>query len=394
VYGGYVLAMGWALLVARFGSLGFPRAVLRLIPKYRVQQKAGKLRGLMKAARQFTVAGTVLVSALIAASLLGLEAFSPDAQTATLAGMVVALPLALFRLETEVVRAFDRVVRAYAVSEVARPLLVIGGIVLLPLAIRPQSTPGLLLWVGVVLALCASALFFLSRRRKGDAARPAQLVMQRRAWLRVSVPMLIAGGFLLLITKTDVFVVGALLGTEEAGWYGAALQTAHIVLFVGVALDAVATPRLSQFHTEGDRGELQRFVSQLAHAHFWPSCVLAILLVLSSPIILGWFGPGFAAHRLELLILVGGLLVNAGTGGLTPLLLMTGYQRTCAWIYGVSALLNLVLNLVGVSLFGLTGAAVATALTILFWSVWQYVVCVQRLEIYPTILDALRSRPR
>jgi O-antigen/teichoic acid export membrane protein len=92
---------------------------------------------------------------------------------------------------------------------------------------------------------------------------------------------------------------------------------------------------------------------------------------------------------------VGGLLVNASTGAQSFFLTMTGRERPCMWIHAGCAVLNIALNAAGITLYGIVGAAVATALSLVVLNVWIHRTVVRELHVIPSILAFLprRSHP-
>ena len=70
---------------------------------------------------------------------------------------------------------------------------------------------------------------------------------------------------------------------------------------------------------------------------FWPSLVLAGMLFAWPGLVLAAFGAEFEGAATVVRILAVGQLVNALTGPAGYLLLLTGAQRTVAWVYGAAA---------------------------------------------------------
>lgn len=391
IYGMYLLAMGWAVLLSRFEGLGLPTAVLRLVPEYDTKKKYGLLRGLLRSSRGMVI-GTGLLVSLIATLAFHVLPLFPDAQMpAVLAGVWLAPLLALVGLETEFLRAHGRVVWAYAPPRLMRPLLLMAGIGVVAFGPLPGSTPLVLGLVGGLLILVFLVQYTGTGRVFPSPTYSASPQYDLRAWVQLAGPLFLMKGFRIIIAKTDLLVIGALLPAEQVGLYGAALRTAQVITFVGMALDSIASSAVTRLHTKGELDELQRFAGRIAQFYFWPTFLLAMGIAGTAPFILGLFGPSFVASQPALLVLMGGLLVNASTGCQNYLLTLTGHHRVCTWIYGCAMVLNLVLNVAGITAFGTMGAALATAGTMLFWNGCMYLLVVQRLGIDPTIFAFFRS---
>jgi O-antigen/teichoic acid export membrane protein len=81
------------------------------------------------------------------------------------------------------------------------------------------------------------------------------------------------------------------------------------------------------------------------------------------------FGPGFDAGYPLLFLLVFGVVARAAVGPCESLLTMSGNQNICAGVYALTLALNIGLNVVFIPLFGLWGAAIATAFAMIFEAV-------------------------
>ena len=105
------------------------------------------------------------------------------------------------------------------------------------------------------------------------------------------------------------------------------------------------------------------------------------------------FGPAFGEGYPLLFILSIGLLFRASIGPAESLLTMAGQQGICAAIYTAMFILNVVLNVALIPIFGLAGAAIATATALIIETIALYTVTASRLGIRCSILTAFRQQP-
>jgi O-antigen/teichoic acid export membrane protein len=155
-----------------------------------------------------------------------------------------------------------------------------------------------------------------------------------------------------------------------------------------------AAPTIAALYAERGRKGLEALLHTTAHLVFWPSLLISIGLIVFSESILRSFGEEFIAVRWEMIILIGGQLVNSGVGSVGALLNMVGYQRENARVFAVGALVNVVLNAIGIPLFGMTGAAMAAMLTMVLWNVWLHAIAKRKLNIRTSIVAAVISQLR
>ena len=117
--------------------------------------------------------------------------------------------------------------------------------------------------------------------------------------------------------------------------------------------------------------------------------VISLFLLGFTQPILNLFGSDFIAARWVLLTLIVGKLINAFTGPVGYLLDLTGYQNQSALIRSCSTLVNVILNFIAIPLFGMLGAAIATALTFGIEKLWIQLFAYKKLGIYASIFTPL-----
>ena len=86
-----------------------------------------------------------------------------------------------------------------------------------------------------------------------------------------------------------------------------------------------------------------------------------------------------------MVILIGGTAVSALSGSVGFLMVMTKHQKEASVIITVSAVLNVVLNVLLIPRLGLVGAAVSTAATTVLWNLIMLVFVQRRLNINSTV---------
>jgi O-antigen/teichoic acid export membrane protein len=97
------------------------------------------------------------------------------------------------------------------------------------------------------------------------------------------------------------------------------------------------------------------------------------------------FGPEFERGSTALSILLVGQVVNVAAGPVGVLLTMTGHEKRVAAAVGASACCNLLLNLLLIPRFGIEGAAVASAVSLILWNAAMLLWSLRRLRINPTV---------
>ncbi|GGD11917.1 oligosaccharide flippase family protein [Pyruvatibacter mobilis] len=360
-FGIYAYVWTWVILLGTMAPLGLNTSVLRFIPEYVARRRWRRLWGLLARANLIVLGSGLVVGAAAALTLLLLEPVIDAYYVMPFAVALIALPIfAMADIQESAARAFGWVTLAYIIPYVVRPLMLLGGIGALVLAgLSPDAVTAMLAMTSACalgLALQASILF-RGIRRTVPRARPRY---HAAYWLRISMPMLVFEGAYLLMSSTDVIMLGQIEDPASVAIYFAAARTASLIGFVYFAITARAVPKFSEINASGTRADLQAFLDGVNRMSFWPSIAGALALLSVGGYVLTLFGPGFDAGHIVLLILVMGYVARCTVGPLEYLLSMTGKQMVATWVICTSAALNLGLNALLIPEFGTMGAAIAT----------------------------------
>jgi O-antigen/teichoic acid export membrane protein len=392
-YGVYDYALAMGIFWAFIAELGLPTAVLRFISIYKAQSDWAHLRGIIWGSWWQTLILGFITSLCGTGILLWLNAaHGLGAYTIPLTLGIWTIPtVALMSLQKEIIRAFEQIILSYGPSLILQPLLLIGMVVIWQLWRELTSAVAMVLsLLSAFLTLALQWLLFqptlnLQIRR----AKPAYEIAQ---WWKAALPLMLFSGSFMVLSQTDTLMIGVFLSAKQVGLYSAALKTSCWVPFILAAVNAISAPLIASLYAQGDRQGLQQLVSTIARWMFYPALATAIGLMVFAEPVLQLFGPEFVAARGVLLILSLGQLVNVGAGSVGYLMTMTGHQNQSAMVMGVTALVNVILNLIGIHLGGIVGVAMATAFSLALWNVWLYLLVVQELGVRPSILDAFRGQ--
>jgi O-antigen/teichoic acid export membrane protein len=229
--------------------------------------------------------------------------------------------------------------------------------------------------VPAALAAVATAAWLraLLLRAERDAGQPqgggrSARTVATEFW-RFSAPRGMASMLGMTVTWMDILLVGALRSTREAGIYAAAsrlsIAGAYALQAVGMAIAPQISGLLAGDHRERVE-ELYRMATWWLMALSWP---LYLTLIAFAPFVMGMFGPDFVSGQWALVILSAAMLVNLATGNVTVVLLMSGKSALNLINAATSLVLNAVLNVTLIPVMGITGAAIAWAVSIVFVNV-------------------------
>jgi O-antigen/teichoic acid export membrane protein len=213
-------------------------------------------------------------------------------------------------------------------------------------------------------------------------------------WVRGAAPFSVLHGSAFISSFADVLVLSFFVNPAELAIYFAATRIIQVVNLVPFATMVGTAHRFSAADARGDQAELQRLCGNAALASFAiAGSAVALILVLGNWL-LDMFGPGFEAGEPALAILAVGVVVRVAAGPSEDMLNMTGHSALSASTYLVMVVVNIALNVVLVTSFGILGAAVASSLALTARAVWLSWVVYRRLGIRTSVPSAVLARRR
>ncbi|MEQ8656999.1 MAG: lipopolysaccharide biosynthesis protein [Hyphomicrobiales bacterium] len=372
-YGVFAIIWVWVMVLATFCALGYPSALLRFIPEL---YKTGRYREL----RMVLVRGSLVnvgFASLLGATGIAIVLLMPDLleRAFVLPLMLAAICMPMITLminQGSIAQAFDWPDLVNIPAYVARPSLVLGLFCVFVLVGTQASavTAMMASLVGIWLVVVGQFLMlrFRVRERLLTGARDNDNAIadggKLTPYLRAALPMLAVEGIFYLIINTDVMVAGLFVTPHDVAVYYAAAKTLALVHFVYFAIRIATAHKIAEYHALGNEAALRATLRDAIHWTFWPSLGLALALWAFGGLVLGLFGAGFAEEGMPFLaILLAGVVIRATIGPAEALLTMANEQKLAAWIYACVFVTNLSLNFALIALFGLIGAAIATAVS-------------------------------
>lgn len=365
-YGHYAYVLSWVVTLVVLPKLGLDVAVMAFLPVYVDRKEWGLLRGLLHTSSIATVAASFAVSAIAIAAISQLGVFEDSSLRATFwAGMAIIPIQTLSFVWASALRGMKRVGSSQVPLGVLYPLILVIGVLIWHRLVTTPLYSATAMWMtfassGVVLVILGmnlwSALPVGARVAAPERALPE--------WRGAAVPLLVMSLLQILAARGGILIMGAFLGTTEAGIYFSADRLATLMALGAVAINSWAAPLIAELYGAGRSKELQRLVHVGTRGLVAYSVPLAVLLIAFGHRALGLFGPEFPRAYPALVILVVGQLAAAFVGPAGFLPTMTGHQQAASWVAAAMTVLNLGLSLVMIPTLGITGAAVASAVSL------------------------------
>lgn len=367
-FGAWGYAIALVSFFKMFCTLGLGRSLTRFIPIYHEKEEFDKLFGtIVLALTTIFSTSLVIVTAVYLAPELISKLIAGEAQpVALLLIMIFLVPIdAIDRVFEGLFASFinPKVIffRKYVLAPILR-LTVVCLLILLGSTVTfiaygyvIASVLGVLLYVGSFFRL-------MQKERMGEHLRRDRIRVPFKEVFAFTIPLMTSDILTVVMHTTDTIFLGYFHDSTAIASYQVVLPAARINVMVLTSFGYLFTPLAARLFAKGDKEGINnlywRTAAWLAVLSF---PMFALTFSLGQPLTLLLYGERYADSWLYLSLLGFAYYFNAALGfnGLT--LKVIGKVKYIMCINLVTAVLNVIANLLLIPLYGALGATIATA---------------------------------
>jgi O-antigen/teichoic acid export membrane protein len=352
----------WAMAIF-VSRLGFNKAVVKFLPPFIANKEFAKANGLKSKSFTLTLLFSLFSTSLllIFAPLISEGVFNQPELTANLRLISLAIPgMAFIYLQAGFLRGMKLIKESVLVERVGIYSLSIVFLLLFGQLVEIE-----VVILGFVVATYITAAVGNWQINKNLPKSAKAIPFSGKVLIAVAAPLLFVEFSNQMTGQINVIVIGALETPTSVGIFNIALKISLFINIILTAVSYITMTKISELYAKKDIKKLEITASKAAGLALLTSLPLMIILFIFPEFILGIFGSEFKEGALLLRILVVGQFINLATGTAFQILAMTGYQKTLATILGSCLLLmNGLLSLILVPIYGINGAGFAVAFSI------------------------------
>ncbi len=378
-YGIFNFAQAWLLLLIVPATAGFDRLLVRDLSIYLSQQTWATMRGAVRFAARGALALSCAVALLALAGawvtyhLSGRPALLNAEQGDVARGALITLALALLILPVRALllvqqgtmRGLRHVVFSQVPDLALQPALFLLALIGVALGGRaPGTANGATLLFGATMLAALGVSTWGMRRLVPPPMRAVKPVMQPRLWLIGAVPFALSQMLITLNTQVDALMLGALDSPTAVAYYTVTQRLTLLITLPLISVTVALAPHIASLFATGRLGELQRAITASTRLVLALSLPFTLIYVVAGAFFLGLFGAEYRVAQTALAIFSLAQLVNAATGPVSTLLMMTGRERAATLSTGAGVALHVLLNLLFIPGWSIEGAAVAGGISV------------------------------
>lgn len=369
-YGIFVLALSICNIFLILALFGIPKALDRYIPFYNAGNEPGKVKTLIYSSLKIVMALSVLVVLilLIISKFLAHRLFNNPDLGQMLQAMILTIPLLVFiQLVTSIFIGLKEIRYHVYIQQLAYPLLRIAiAIILFSLGF------GLWGWVwGYIFSTAGTsilALWLLRKHVLSALASVQNTPVVFREIASYSWPLCVTANIMMVLGQIDFLFLGYFRSSEEVAVYKVYLQLLMLLVLVLISFAQIYKPIISGLISENRLVELKNVYKQVSKWFFVINSFSFLCVILFGMDFISIFFPkAYSAVPSAFFVLATGHFLNSITGPDGMTLEAFGATKLTMINSLVMLAVNILLDYLLIPVYGLTGAAVATASAVTSW---------------------------
>lgn len=373
-YGLFSTGMAIIGVVTAVSFLGLQEGVVRYMAFFREKKEPGRMKGTLLTAIYIAFFTSIAVAILLflLSDKIALGFFHNARLGIILKILAISIPLDVGRtIFLNAIKSFEVIKYDIYVKQLLENILRIGIAAILVYmgmgVVGATIAHAAALFVGLL-----ASFYFLEKKVYPFLQSQVTPIFNTNEMLSYSIPLLLSGFMIMLFGWTDTLMLGHLRNASEVGIYNAANATARLVYMAPFAISIIFVPIATALYARGAKEEMKEIYQSTTKWVLIINLLLLSFIVLFSKNILSLlFGNAYSAGGVILLILSSSfcfmyLLNNSGL-----MLRVIKHTKLEFITLAICVLMNIILNYILITKYGLIGAAIATAIASIIVAVIQ-----------------------
>jgi O-antigen/teichoic acid export membrane protein len=345
-YGKYSFAIAFTSLFAILADLGLIQLTIRELARDR--EEAARF---LNNALGIKLVLSLLVVAAIFISINFMN-YPDDTKMAVYFIGLSVIFTSFGQLFNSVVHAYQRMEYVALLSGVINIILVAGGLTALLLGF---GLTGVAMVAGLILRLMLAKRKFISDK--------IRFSLDFRLWkslIKTALPFGLTTIFVILYARIDIVMLSTMKGDAVVGWYSAASRLVSGLSFIPSAFISAIFPVLSILHVSSNETLISTYEKAFKYLFIIAFPIGVGTTILADRFILLFYGEQYAHSIIALRILIWMFVIGSMAWLLGIVLQSTNRQNLFAISAGITAVFNVVANLIIIPYLSYVGASITT----------------------------------
>ncbi len=391
-FGIYAFVIAVISLLGVLGAFGLPELMTRNVSAYLQTKDYGLLMGLSVRSLQLTIVISLFLSTVAVVWLMIDDVVDFTLLSAIIVSLLVPIQ-ALSAVRGGALRGLGFVKISQLPEMLVQPIVFLIAIALV-WYFQPEITSLDALMsrvVATLLALLVGTLLLVVKWPKSLVN--VMPIYETNQWLKSAKSFIFISALWVVLGQADIIILGLLSTPVDVGVYKVSVTGASLVMYARLAANTVIGPMIASAHAAGDATELKLIAIKAARFGVVFTLPIALVMVIFGQELVDFvFGGEYAAAYPPLLILILAHIFSTAMGSVALILNMTGHEVLTFRSQLFAVIFNVLLNFILIPVYGISGAAFATAAAIVISNALLVFFVWRRLGFNPTVFGRMSFR--
>jgi len=368
-YGLYGFTLSIIVLATLPITAGLPNLLIREVAQFQLEEKWDLLIGVIYWSRLYVVVLSLLIIITLYGTLY-LELFDSLVRGLLWTGIWLVPLNGILAQQSALLNGFRKPALSQLPTQILTPLITLA-LLSFYLLFNIELDANKLIGISLIATTFAFLLsFFLLSKTQDLYLKKVQPKYQVRSWHRSLLPFTAMAFITTLNVELASILLGWLVDLKSVAYFKVAMQAVALISIGLSAINAVILPNIARYYKEGDINRTQVLLTKSVRISAAVSLpIILILYFFGEFLILTLFGSEYLESYSVLMILCIGQLVNVLMGSVGAVLYMTNNEKSALKILFFSLIVNLLLLVILIPLYGTKGAATSISMSMVVWNI-------------------------
>lgn len=387
-FGLYVLGISLISFAAMIGRMGLDNAAIRFVSIHNGAGETQLVKMVITRTMKYTLAFSLFITLVLyfSANRLSSQVFQKPELEIVLELLSLSIPfITLMTVALAVTQGFKRMKYSAYCQDIFFPLANLS-LVMFFYWLGYELVGVLLAWVLSSIVALFLSLYYLNHVTSEIVIKTKnteQSLPKLSGLISYASPLLLIVLLTTLLTWVDTLMLGYFSSSEAVGIYGAAAKTGMLTGIILVSVNTIFSPMIADFYNKKQTQRLEATFKFSASWIYILSLPFFLIFVLFSREIMALFGDEFIVGWSVLVIISFGFYVNASTGSVGNMLIMSGHQKIMMYNSVFVFVLNIICNYLLIPVYGMIGAAITSCLSIVIYNLLMLLEVYWYLKMHP-----------
>lgn len=203
--------------------------------------------------------------------------------------------------------------------------------------------------------------------------------------------VLIGGASVMFVSRLDMIMIGALLGLEHVAFYTLAFYIGSVIKVPGKSIFSISVPLLAKAWEEQDFIQIQTIYSKSSINQLIIGGLFFLCVWINIDAIFSILPEKFSHGKWVVLCIGLAQLFNGATGVNGAIIINSKYYKYDLYTNFLLVVITLISNYLLIPKYGINGAAMATALSVLLFNLIRLILIKLKMNMHPFSLRTIKT---